>query len=114
MWKYFRYLPVKDPKHIATLGEENTPLLRSLRIGPALGLKELYFKLEIQNPTGSYKDRFASVAASLMRESGQRKIVASSSGNTGSALAAYAARFGLEMELYVLEDSTQEKLLQTA
>ncbi len=113
MWKYIDYLPVKNTNHIATLGEGNTPLVQSSRIGPALGLRHLYFKLESQNPTGSFKDRFASVAVSLMIEDGRRKIMASSSGNSGSALAAYAARLGLEMELYVLEHCAEEKLIQT-
>ena len=98
---------------MATLGEGNTPLVRSNRIGSALGLKNLYFKVETQNPSGSYKDRFASVAASLMLQEGKRKMIATSSGNTGAALAAYAARFGLQLELYVLESTPEEKLMQT-
>ncbi len=112
MWKYSNWLPVKEPRHIATLGEGTTPLVKSVHIGPSLGLTHLYFKIETQNPSGSYKDRFASVAVSLMIKEGQKKIVATSSGNTGSALAAYAARFGLEMELYLPEHCAQEKILQ--
>jgi threonine synthase len=77
-----------------------------------LGLKNLFFKLEIQNPTGSYKDRFASMAASLMRQRKKSKMIATSSGNTGSALAAYAARFGFELDLYITENTPQEKLFQ--
>jgi threonine synthase len=113
MWKYFEHLPLKDRRNIASLGEGNTPLVRSVRLGPALGVSELYFKIETQNPTGSYKDRFASVAVSLMLEEGKRKIVASSSGNTGAALAAYAARFCIEIDLYVLEQPPEEKLVQS-
>jgi threonine synthase len=71
-----------------TLGEGNTPLVPSARIAPALS-----FKLEFTNPTGSYKDRF------LQRElssytSPPPFILATSSGNTGASLAAYAARAG--------------------
>jgi len=112
MWRFSHLLPIKATEHIATLGEGNTPLVRSVQIGDSLGLKNLYFKVETQNPTGSYKDRFASVAASLMLQEGRRKMIATSSGNTGSALAAYAARFGLELELYVLENAPEEKLMQ--
>jgi|RhiMethySRZTD1v2_1073278.scaffolds.fasta_scaffold11598_9 threonine synthase len=112
MWRYLSSLPLKRPASIATLGEGNTALVPSLRLGSALGLKQLWFKLESQNPTGSFKDRFASLAVSLMREEGRTKILATSSGNTGSALAAYAARFGLDLELYVLENAPEEKLLQ--
>ena len=112
MWRFAHALPVKAPEHIATMGEGNTPLVRSSRVGLSLGLKNLYFKLETQNPTGSYKDRFASVAASLMLQEGRRKMIATSSGNTGSALAAYAARFGLHLDLFVLENAPGEKLMQ--
>jgi threonine synthase len=112
MWKYLSSLPLSSSGNIATLGEGGTALVPSLRLGPALGLKRLCFKLESQNPTGSYKDRFASLAISLMREEGRTRMMATSSGNTGSALAAYSARFGFELELYVLENAPQEKLLQ--
>ena len=112
MWNFLHALPVKTSEHIATLGEGNTPLVRSTRIGASLGLKNLYFKVETQNPTGSYKDRFASVAASLMLQEGKRRMIATSSGNTGSSLAAYAARFGLQLDLYVLENAPEEKLMQ--
>ena len=112
MWRYLSSLPLKSGANIATLGEGNTALVPSLRLGSALGLKQLWFKLESQNPTGSFKDRFASMAVSLMREEGRTKMLATSSGNTGSALAAYAARFGLSLELYVLENAPEEKLLQ--
>ena len=112
MWNYFDWLPVSRTEYIASLGEGQTALVKSSRIGPSLGLKNLYFKLEIQNPTGSYKDRFASVAASLMRENNKVEMIATSSGNTGAALAAYAARFGFKLELYVTEHTPNEKLLQ--
>lgn len=113
MWKYLSSLPLRNRGHIATLGEGNTALVPSLRLGSALGLLRVGFKLESQNPTGSYKDRFASLAVSLMREEGRTRILATSSGNTGSALAAYATRFGLDLELYVLENAPEEKLLQS-
>ena len=112
MWNFSHALPIQARQHIATLGEGNTPLVPSTRIGPRLGLKSLYFKVETQNPTGSYKDRFASVAASLMLQERKLKMIATSSGNTGSSLAAYAARFGLKLDLYVLENAPEEKLAQ--
>lgn len=112
MWKYFDNLPLKDKSNIASLGEGDTALVRSRRIGPSMGLNQLYFKLEFQNPSGSYKDRFASMAASLMVEEKRDRMLATSSGNTGSALAAYAARFGFELDLYVLETAARAKLVQ--
>lgn len=112
MWKYFDNLSLKDKRNIASLGEGNTALVPSRHIGSSLGLDQLYFKLEFQNPSGSYKDRFASMAASLMVEQNRRLMIATSSGNTGSALAAYAARFGFELDLYVLETASHQKLVQ--
>ena len=112
MWEYFSSLPLRNRGNIASLGEGDTALVPSLRLGPSLGLRNLSFKLESQNPTGSYKDRFASLAISLMLEEKRTTILATSSGNTGSALAAYAARFGVELELYVLENAPEEKMLQ--
>ena len=70
-----------------TLGEGNTPLVESARIGPSLGLDRLWFKLENCNPSGSYKDRFVAAEMTRMLASGVRGCIATSSGNTGSALA---------------------------
>ena len=57
MWKYEEFLLPIALEHRVSLGEGNTPLVKSKRIGPALGLNNLYFKLENLNPSGSYKDR---------------------------------------------------------
>ncbi|MCA9159912.1 MAG: pyridoxal-phosphate dependent enzyme, partial [Planctomycetales bacterium] len=89
-----RYSPTVDPGFQVTLGEGQTACVRSRRIGPALGIKHLYFKLESTNPSGSYKDRFAALAVSHMLQRGQSTCIATSSGNTGAALAAYCAAAG--------------------
>jgi threonine synthase len=96
------------------LGEGRTPLLRSRRIGPSHGLSKLFFKLESINPTGSYKDRFAAAAIADMLQLGKRRCIATSSGNTGSALAAYCAAAGLYCEILVVEKAPAEKLKQMA
>ena len=95
-----------------TLGEGNTPLLRSRAIGPAEGLKNLFFKLETTNPSGSYKDRFAVVAISHMAAEGRDFCIASSSGNTGAALAAYCAAARIRCEIVIVETAPMEKLRQ--
>ncbi|MFI4852808.1 MAG: pyridoxal-phosphate dependent enzyme [Gimesia chilikensis] len=95
-----------------TLGEGETPLVRSRRIGPAVGLEHLYFKLETVNPTGSYKDRFAAAAINEMLSQGKRRVVTCSSGNAGSALAAYSAAAGLECEVAVFIGAPENKLKQ--
>lgn len=95
-----------------SLGEGNTPLVRSRSIGPALGLKNLYFKLENLNPTGSYKDRFAAALVSEMVELGQKYCIATSSGNTGAALAAYCAAAQIKCVIVVVDGAPVPKLKQ--
>ncbi|WP_339733299.1 pyridoxal-phosphate dependent enzyme [uncultured Gimesia sp.] len=95
-----------------TLGEGQTPLLRSRQIGPSAGLDHLYFKLETINPTGSYKDRFAAAAISDMRTNGKTRVVTSSSGNAGSALAAYCAAAGMQCQVAVFIGAPENKLKQ--
>jgi threonine synthase len=94
------------------LGEGNTPLIQSVFVGPSLGLKRLFFKLENCNPSGSYKDRF--VAAEVARCLGleARACVATSSGNTGASLAAYCARYGLRCYIVLNENAPAGKLEQ--
>ena len=95
-----------------SLGEGGTPLIRSRSIGRAAGLENLWFKLEGVNPTGSYKDRFAAAAVSQMAHAGKRCCIATSSGNTGAALAAYCAAAGVACEVAVVEPAPAEKLKQ--
>jgi threonine synthase len=95
-----------------SLGEGGTPLVRSRKVGPSVGLPNFYFKLETGNPTGSYKDRYAAVAVSHMRSQGRTHCVATSSGNTGAALAAYCAVGGLRCEIAVVETAPAGKLTQ--
>ena len=95
-----------------SLGEGNTPLVASRLIATGLGVPELHFKLECNNPTGSFKDRFAAAEVRAMIAAGQRACLATSSGNTGSALAAYCARYGLMCHLFVTQETPLGKILQ--
>jgi threonine synthase len=94
------------------LGEGDTPVVRSKRLGQAFGLDNLFFKLESSNPTGSYKDRFAFCAISHMVAAGQTRCVATTSGNTGAALAAYCAAARIECNIAVVEGAPIGKLQQ--
>jgi threonine synthase len=94
------------------LGEGNTPLIRSQRIGADHGIAELWFKLENCNPSGSYKDRFASAEVARMVRAGARACVATSSGNTGAALSAYTARAGIACSIVVNQFTPAGKLTQ--
>lgn len=111
IWQYANQLPAIPEEHRITLGEGNTPLLKSKNIGPENGI-ELYFKLENCNPTGSYKDRFAAMAVSEMIASGKTRCVATSSGNTGAALAAYCAAAKIPCEIAIVETAPDGKLWQ--
>ncbi len=112
IWRYAARLPLGDPAHALSLGEGGTPLLRAGRLGRALGLPELHFKLEGLNPTGSYKDRIAAVGVSRLRELGKAAWAATSSGNAGAAIAAYGARAGVPGHLFTLERAAPAKLAQ--
>lgn len=101
------------PEHArVTLGIGDTPVVRSRHLGPAFGLNNLYFKLESCNPTGSYKDRFAFNAISHMVAAGQTRCIATTSGNTGAALAAYCAAAQIECNIAVVEAAPIGKLQQ--
>jgi len=93
------------------MGEGGTPLVESRRLGPTLGIR-LLFKLESLNPTGSYKDRIASVGAALAAAAGRSGVIATSSGNAGAAIAAYAARAALGAVLVVPDRIPSAKLTQ--
>ncbi len=112
IWRWSQWLDTVPEHARITLGEGNTPLVRSRRIGPAAGLNRLYFKLDFATPTGSYKDRFAAAAVSHMVAAGQTRCVATSSGNTGSALAAYCAAAGIECRIAIVETAPEGKLQQ--
>ncbi len=94
---------------IASMGEGNTPLVESVSIGPRLGIR-LFFKLEMCNPTGSYKDRFIAAEVSGLLERGVQACIATSSGNTGASLAAYCARNRIACAIFVNEFAPAGKL----
>jgi threonine synthase len=94
--RYRDFLPVNQATPVITLGEGDTPLVRSLFLEKQFGCGELYFKLEGCNPTGSFKDRGMVVAVAKAVEGGSRSIICASTGNTSASAAAYGARFGLK------------------
>ena len=94
--RYRDFLPVTSATPFITLGEGDTPLVRSVALEKELGCGELYFKLEGCNPTGSFKDRGMVVAVAKAVENGSRSVICASTGNTSASAAAYGARFGLK------------------
>ena len=95
MQRYGAYLPLSDSTPMISMGEGNTPLVRSARLGKSLGCDRLYFKLEGCNPTGSFKDRGMVVAVAKAMEQGAKAIICASTGNTSASAAAYGARYDL-------------------
>jgi len=107
MWRYREAIPVDADSNIISLDEGFTPLTK-LQINN----REVYFKQEHLFPTGSFKDRGASVLLSKVKELEIGKIVEDSSGNAGAAVAAYAASAGVECKIFVPEYTGEAKLAQ--
>ncbi|MGE5598817.1 MAG: pyridoxal-phosphate dependent enzyme [Bacteroidota bacterium] len=110
MWRYRPLLPVRDRANIVTLGEGDTPLLPTARLGRQLGLPRLMLKMEGANPTASFKDRPTSAGIGVARELGAGRVIIASSGNAGAATAAYAARAGLPCLVVVPEGTPHGKV----
>ena len=112
MWRYRNMLPVRDSANIVTLGEGFTPTLHAARLGELLGLPRLYIKDESLNPTQSFKARGMSTAVSMAKELGARRVAVPSAGNAGGALAAYAARAGLEAHVFMPGDTPRANVVE--
>ena len=107
MWRWRELLPVRDTRHVVSLGEGDSPLLPVPQLGARAGMKRLLLKDEGGNPTGSFKARGISAAVSRARELGARHVALPTAGNAGGALAAYAARAGLGAHVYMPVDAPE-------
>ena len=105
MWRWAELLPVRDWRHVVSLGEGDTPLLAQPGLGKALGVPCLYTKAEGLNPTGSFKARGMSAAVSRNTELGATSFIAPSAGNAAGALAAYGAAAGAGVTVVVPADA---------
>ena len=112
MWRYREVMPVSDDANIVTLGEGWTPLLPARSLAAALGIDDVFIKDESLNPTQSFKARGMSAAVSMARELGVKKVAAPSAGNAGGALAAYAARAGMEAHIFVPRDTPRANVVE--
>ncbi|MFN2530389.1 MAG: threonine synthase [Pyrinomonadaceae bacterium] len=112
LWRYLEVLPVEDPDGIVSLGEGFTPLIHTRRLGKSVGVNDLYIKDESQNPTQSFKARGMTAAVSMARELGARKLAVPSAGNAAGALAAYAARAGLECFIFMPRDTPRANVIE--
>lgn len=109
LWRHAAVLPIRREEDIVSLGEGWTPLVSLESEAPGV-----YMKLEFTNPTGSFKDRGASVLVSKLKELGVKEVVEDSSGNAGAALAAYCARANIDCHIYAPAHTSPGKLKQIA
>jgi threonine synthase len=112
LWRYLEVLPAAREEDIVSLGEGWTPLLRASRLGASLGLRELYIKDESLNPTQSFKARGMAAAVTMAKELGARRLAVPSAGNAAGALAAYAARAGLEAHIFMPSDTPRANVVE--
>ena len=113
LWRYAPLLPVEAPRE-PRLAPGFTPLVAAPRLAEELGLGELYLKLDIANPTHSFKDRVVAVACAKALELGATTLACSSTGNLANAVAARAAAEGIEASVLCPADLEPEKLAATA
>ncbi len=112
LWRYREVLPVRDAASIVTLGEGWTPLLPAPRLAAKHGLAQVFIKDEAQNPTGSFKARGMTAAVSMAKEFGLKKLAVPSAGNAAGALAAYAARAGMEAHIFMPRDTPRANIVE--
>jgi threonine synthase len=112
LWSFRDLLPVQDDANIVSFGELATPTLQLSRLGNELGLENLFLKDESRLPTGSFKSRGMSVAISKAKELGIRRVAVPTAGNAGGALAAYAARAGIEAWVFMPADTPEVNKLE--
>lgn len=112
LWRYREVLPLPDRVESVSLGEGGTPLLQTERFGRGLDLSDLWIKDESQNPTHSFKARGMAVAVSMAKHLGAKKLAVPSAGNAGGALAAYAARAGLEAHVFMPRDTPPANIIE--
>ncbi len=105
LWRYRELLPLPADAQPVTLGEGMTPLLSCPRLGGELGLANLSIKDEAQLPTGSFKSRGMAVAVSMAKQLGLKRLAIPTAGNAGGALAAYGARAGMEVFVFMPDDT---------
>jgi len=112
LWRWRELLPLPKDVTPVSLGEGGTPLLQSRKFGGEAKV-DLWIKDESVNPTQSFKARGMSVAVSMAKYLGAKKLAAPSAGNAGGALAAYAARAGLEAHIFMPRDTPRANIVES-
>ena len=114
MWRYFEVMPVLDEANVITLGEGFTPIFKAERLGDKIGASAVYIKDESLNPTASFKARGLSAAVSKAKELGITKLTMPSAGNAAGAMAAYAAKGGMEAYVFMPKDAPKANQIEVS
>lgn len=115
LWRYREVLPVDEPENIVSLGEGMTPLIPADKIAETLpSTIRLLIKDEGQNPTQSFKARGMTAAISMAKQLGVKKVAVPSAGNAAGAMAAYAARAGMEAYIFMPADTPRANIVECA
>ena len=114
IWRFYELLPVNDHHPAISMGEGGTPLLKATNLGMMLGLPNLYIKDERQNPTGSFKDRQASITVTALKEAGVTETVLASTGNVAISYSAYTSRAGIKLWAFLTSLVPAEKMREVA
>jgi threonine synthase len=114
LWRWRELLPVPDARHVTSLGEVETPLVELTNSTRPAGFVPPIVKDEGRLPTGSFKARGLAVAVSMARSFGVRRVAIPTNGNAGAALAAYAARAGMEAFCFCPDDTPEINLSEIA
>jgi threonine synthase len=114
LWRYAELLPITPDENLITMGEGMTPLVRIQRLGGELGLPHLFLKDERRSPTGSFKDRQSALSINIARQLGHQEIVLASTGNKAAAYAAFCARAGIRVWIFLTSMVPNEKLREMA
>jgi threonine synthase len=109
LWRYREVLPLPPDVEPVSLGEGGTPLLHARKFADDV---DLWIKDESLNPTQSFKARGMSVAVSMAKYLGATKLAVPSAGNAGGALAAYAARAGVEAHVFMPRDTPRANIVE--
>ena len=105
MWRYHELLPAPTDDAIVSLGEGLSPVVSCPDLGAQFGLDDLWIKDEAQMPTGTFKSRGLSAAVTMAQHFGVECVAIPTAGNAGGALAAYAARAGMDAYVFMPTDT---------
>ncbi|MCC7450210.1 MAG: pyridoxal-phosphate dependent enzyme [Anaerolineae bacterium] len=110
LWRYEELLPLTDYSFKVSMGEGWSPIIRAEGLGRALGHHRLFIKDERQSPTSSFKDRQGALSVSILKQAGIKECVLASTGNAAAAYAAYCARAGIKLWVFLTSMVPSEKM----